>query len=165
MKRCAQLILLLGAIFLTGCWGDITKNRFTTGTVHIDKFPPFKNYVETPLELKRTAYLKVDKGLFADDYFLESEEFKNSFPNDHRETIALSPGTTILLHSISRDFDFEGGSYSFEARGEVKLPQKGKVQFEYIWGYGDIERAPWESEDVPPKRYWDDKTKKLGPLN
>jgi hypothetical protein len=162
MKLFAQIVLLIGAIFLTGCWGDITKNRFTTGTVHIDRFQPFNNYVGTPLELKRPAYLRIEKGLFFDDYFLVSEELKKPDPNF---TIALSPGTTILLHSISRYFDFEGGGYWFQAEGEVMLPRKGKVRFEYDWGYGIIERAPWESMDVPEKRGWDDKIKKLVPIN
>ena len=83
---------------------------------------------------------------------------------DPNFTIALSPGTTILLHSISCYNDFEAGDY-FDVKGEVVLPQKGKVQFEYIWGYGVIERAPWESMDVPEKRGWNDKIKKLVPIN
>jgi len=84
--------------------------------------------------------------------------FKRQIQEGRLKPLAiLPPGTVVRLVGVRRWWDGESGVQHFDARGEVTLPQTGeKVTFVFGWEglpSDTIQRAPWDDDSVPQKRY------------
>jgi hypothetical protein len=121
---------------------------------------PFSHYVRRDLALKRTTFLWKEKGF--PHGWLDMTDIANPVfqdvdvrRGDVQHVATLPSGTIIQLRQVARNWDGEAGVADFVAWGDVTLPHTMKrVEFKYFWGLIDaIDRAPWDDETVPPKRY------------
>ena len=158
-------VLILLAITITGChtpW-------------NVTSYEPYSNYVGRTLTLKRHAFLFRDNlGIELSDGSLYVEmasasvgldKFKRMSISEREAVLArfritnepthiaeLPAGTTLWLRKVTRHKDFECG-YKVEAQGDVSSPNNVQpVRFRYFWGYGRLDRAPWEDDTVPLDR-------------
>jgi hypothetical protein len=140
------------------CGGCILPGR----SYQVVKYEPFSSYMVHDLTIKRTTYLFKERFMPASMFDVTSPLFddKRYIQEQMREGKVLAilpPGTVVHLVGVRRWWDGESGVQHFEARGEVTLPQtEEKVTFIFGWEglpSDSIQRAPWDDDSVPQKRY------------
>lgn len=123
---------------------------------------PFASYLGHDLTLKRTAVLSKGPWFELGPPDMKDASFTNSLNfrvgvrrGEVRHIATLPVGTVVHLDKIVFAWDGEAGVGSFLAWGKTAMPgTEDKVKFRYIWGVLDtIDRAPWDSDDVPSERY------------
>lgn len=136
---------ILFASTLFGCSATLTRVE------------PYSQYTRGEVTLKEDAYLRVLDETRGYNFLgiprqLKDEERNQLLSKDKNDTSALElvPAGTQL--TIERVIWTGADTPVIKAFGKIYLANK-YVPFFYLWGYGNsIQRAPWESEDVPESR-------------
>ena len=141
--------------------GVITLVFLTVGcTKIVTNFKPYNQYVKKPLTLMRPMTLVqeeyVDRELL---FYLPQGAFHallnpDSKSNSSAKIWNLPVGTPLTLNKVETKIG--DGWSDIVAFGEIEVPQiNKKLAFSYSWGYFTpyLNRAPWETSDVPEKRY------------
>ena len=136
-----RIIPLCFSLLLAGC-----------STKHFDdsEHEYFSKYIGKKVELLEEQRLCLVRNDINSRAFRTVTLIDNDEYCEIRVLKNLPVGARVTIQRVVKQWMPVSGS-AWYALGEVEVEGE-KVEFEYHYGYLNINRAPWESEDVPPKR-------------
>ena len=123
-------------------------------STNVSDVKPFDSVAGKVVTTRRICYLKpLNEGLFFGDgiSFLRRPSFELTLREPETSHEILSEGTQLEIDSIIDETLIDGNSQV--AYGTVDIDGQSKADFAYRWGFlSSLERAPWETSQVPGRR-------------